>query len=213
MYRKAILWLVLLLCGWPLLADSAITTWPSTSKRFYFTADRGTVSDSVVTLSGDTITVTVRRKWITSSNGRIRAFPAQYSGSDTTGNGVDASYLGGSRNLWYLANATYSSYNFYEIGGAGSDSLIADIAYSVVPGTIAPDSSVTTAAIRNEAITIAKMTAPLMRNVSGDTIYTTVIDSLLVTGDAQIGDALGDTLRVYGQLKAIGLTNDLTGSL
>lgn len=213
MYRKAVLWVVLLLCGWPLLADSAITTWPSTSKRYYFTADRGTVSDSVVTIGGDTIAVTVRRKWITNSNGRIRAFAAYYTGSDTTGNGVDASYYGGSRNLWYLANATYAPYVFYEIGGAGTDSLIADISYTVFPGTVVPDSSVTTAGIRDNAITIAKFTTPFMRGVSGDSVYTTVLDSLLVSGHAQIGDALGDTLRVYGQLKAIGITNDLAGSL
>ena len=133
------------------LASAAITTWPNTDQRpYYFQADRGTVTDSIATLGGDTLIVITRRKWMTSSNSTIWAYPSYYSGADTAGQGIAASYLGGSRYLWYLANPTYGVYTFYETGGA--DSLISELQNVVILGHIAPDSSIAASSIRDGAI-------------------------------------------------------------
>ena len=159
--------------------EGSVKTWrTSTFKGYLFSADRGSVTDSVIVfssftydsvqsvVSGDTVgfitgavldtVVSTRRKWVTSSNGTIWGYPAKYTGSDTAGVGVACTYLGGDRNLWYMpAPDTSEAYNFFEVGGA--DSALAALQGIFIQGYLLPDSSVPTSAIEDYAITKAKV--------------------------------------------------------
>lgn len=163
----------------PIVSEAATKTWrTSTVRGLYVSADRGVDSDSVlvlstatldsvVTLSGDTAnvytggtvtTVTTRRKWITSANGQLTAYPAIYTGSDTTGQGIDLTYIGGSRNLWYLNTTSLptQTYNLYETGGS-PDSAITDYVAFPVLGYVMPDSSIPASALERGAVGLAEV--------------------------------------------------------
>jgi len=147
---------------------------------------------------------------MTSSNATIRAYPAFYTGADTLNQGTDATYLGS--NWWALDGVAWAPYNFYEIEG-GADSLITNISGLVAIGNTLPDSSVATNSLLDGVITLSKISEPLLRGDSGDSVYTIVIDSLLVNGNVQLGDSQGDTVSVIGQLRSYNMTNDYPGSI
>ena len=179
----------------PLFADAGTTTWPQmTIRGLIFQADRGTVSDSIVTLSGDTISVVVRRKWMTSSNATIRAYPAFYTGADTLNQGTDATYLGS--NWWALDGVAWAPYNFYEIEG-GADSLITNISGLVAIGNTLPDSSVVRASIRNAAVGADEIDATA--DVSLNSL--TVTDSIYAANKIRMGGSDTDSLIDVGYLQ------------
>lgn len=220
--------LALIVCAWAAVvpSDAAILTWRTSTLRGYlFSADRGTVSDSVVTLSGDTISVITRRKYITSSNGTIWAYPAIYTAADTAGQGVACSYISDSRHLWYFPGPTKGgNYNFYEVGGA--DSALAELQGIYVDGFTVPDSSVTVNAIENYAITKVKtdttqivtyttavtakapgktgapgyvdlFTGAQVDSLFGSSTDTLYVGSRMVTGPTFVADSLGIRGRLY----------------
>jgi hypothetical protein len=212
-------------------------TWRTTEVRgIYFSADRGTTTDSVMQLSdatyypvqdtagnvvyiktgGTVISVITSRDYMTSDNATIWAYPS--TASDTTGQGTACTYTGNSRHEWYLADADFGQYDFYEVGGS-PDTMISYMDLRVVMGATAPDSFVTTAGLQDEAITPAKMdssetfaigglrinTDDFTIAVAGDTATATgqieFDDDVSFNGDMNLGDANTDAITVYGYLQ------------
>lgn len=122
------------------LASATVTAWSGLSIRSpSYQFSRGTTTFNVYDTGMVSHAITVQR-WITSGNGRIRAFPAGYTGADTTGQGVDCVYET-FRNGWYVPNPSFTAYRFYEIGGAGADSLCATPDGVPIVGKTAPDTT------------------------------------------------------------------------
>lgn len=139
-------------------------------------------------------------QWLTDTNAQVRWYPAQ---EDTTGQGIDATYLANRTRQWEFTPTHSDVWDAYEVGGPGPDSLIASGVSIFAMGL---DSTMVTLADLARALTpdnaAAKVeaytnTLVLESGINVPGHFTAGDGEVTITEDAEIG-GLGKTITSTG---------------